>query len=134
MPLIGAEETYAAVKDGRMVQTTCMACCQALVVTDRADCVLCPTCQAVSPITDTSIGGRGFEQKRLHSFGGVGLGVPAQKYNQLQKEKAKSCKLRSPTKKPAPSYPATDFERREEMTSLYTRTAYPVESSTRSRF
>jgi hypothetical protein len=83
LPLIGADETRDAVREMRTVHTTCLVCSLALVCANQADCVLCPRCRVVSPITDNTPS-LSTGKKRHYTFGGVGIGLSEREYIELQ--------------------------------------------------
>jgi hypothetical protein len=82
MPLIGTDETKVAMKEGRMVHTCCFICNLQVVCTDEADCVLCPSCRGVSPITSSSSSSKA----RNNNETTVGLGLTEANYIQFQRE------------------------------------------------
>jgi hypothetical protein len=84
LPLIGVDETRDAVREGRTVHTTCLVCSLSLVCANQADCVLCPSCRVVSPITDNSSRSSPVGKKRHYTFGGVGMGLSEREFLGLQ--------------------------------------------------
>jgi hypothetical protein len=94
MPLIGTDETKVAMKEGRMIHTCCLMCNLQVVCTDEADCVLCPSCRGISPITSSSSSYRSKQRQRHRrnssSNGTVGLGLSESNYFQFQREQEQS--------------------------------------------
>jgi hypothetical protein len=86
--LIGAYETRDAVRDRRTVQTSCLVCSRTLICANQADCVLCPSCRVVSPITEnnSSSWSSSSSPKCPSSFGGVGMGLFLCEFVELQQQ------------------------------------------------
>lgn len=73
--LRGAEETWIAIKEGRIGFQECLCCNLNMVCRDDVEFSLCPNCKVVSPVTrqDGII---------VDGWGGVGLGLRASEYYQ----------------------------------------------------
>jgi hypothetical protein len=66
LPLRGSEETQRAIKQGFVATVTCMECMKSIQCIKTAEYVLCPLCQAISPLECSAA-------TFIYSFG-VGLG------------------------------------------------------------
>ena len=80
MPLRGAQETWAAIGEGKITITNCLTCQIELNCLDDALMVICPDCTMISPVDQA---GGGPANAANH---GVGVGVkPEEVIKWLQK-------------------------------------------------